>query len=436
MKLRTVIAIGWAVLALGWSAGAISGDRHDADTQWKYRGVENVDFDHNVRHYVWETARPPYGPWDRIALHRWVRDPLNEKMIPGLPARNKRKVLFILGGTFDGGAPYRVKPVSEPYYFAAQGYDVYTIGYRTNFMPDVAYPQFDQLGMSEGLRSTANWTYAAFREDIKTAIELAKNISGAKKVFLAGRSRGGTQMYIYVAKYADDVKGIIGLDGGAPFQRANNPAQQRTEAQFRAAMDAFRAGSGGNFLGEVGGYLNNQLAGVQEFAETQVGAPLPAIGSLTFGPPPDGQMRYLRDLVAYTTYFQTPVPGRTANVYGAHPLGGTYISKEDLVNTLATLTRYWPRVQDIESSFLAGYANAPFLDYDETQHVTAPIIHVAGDFTCAGGACFNTGTPPATASTDVTLKYLPGYGHLDIYTGTHSIEEVKKVVLDWMNERL
>jgi pimeloyl-ACP methyl ester carboxylesterase len=45
---------------------------------------------------------------------------------------------------------------------------------------------------------------------------MAKKLSRAKKIFLAGRSRGGTQMYIYASKYwQEDLKGLIGLDGAA-----------------------------------------------------------------------------------------------------------------------------------------------------------------------------------------------------------------------------
>jgi hypothetical protein len=48
----------------------------------------------------------------------------------------------------------------------------------------------------------------------------------------------------------------------------------------------------------------------------------------------------------------------------------------------------------------------------------------------------NNPQPYKVQSTDVTLKYLPGYGHLDVYAGTHSLEEVKQPALEWMNARL
>jgi hypothetical protein len=60
------------------------------------------------------------------------------------------------------------------------------------------------------------------------------------------------------------------------------------------------------------------------------------------------------------------------------------------------------------------------------------------------GACFVPGSPvppgttveARTVSTDVTSIILTGYGHLDVYAGTHSIETVKQPMLEWMNDRL
>jgi hypothetical protein len=60
------------------------------------------------------------------------------------------------------------------------------------------------------------------------------------------------------------------------------------------------------------------------------------------------------------------------------------------------------------------------------------------------GACFNPSSPvppgttveARTASIDVTSIILSQYGHLDIYGGTHSLEEVKQPALEWMNDRL
>jgi hypothetical protein len=43
---------------------------------------------------------------------------------------------------------------------------------------------------------------------------------------------------------------------------------------------------------------------------------------------------------------------------------------------------------------------------------------------------------PRTASNDVTDIYLHHYGHLDVYGGTHSLQDVKQPMLEWMNQLL
>jgi hypothetical protein len=114
---------------------------------------------------------------------------------------------------------------------------------------------------------------------------------------------------------------------------------------------------------------------------------------------------------------------------------------------LAGLTRYWPRVHDVEGAGMANYTPpAPsFLDYNQTADLTLPIIFFGNDFGCfIMGAYYDpTSTvpegqsvQPRTASTDVTSNILRGYGHLDIYSGTHSLQDVKEKMLGLMNERL
>ena len=408
---------------------------------WRYEGVRVGEVHAHINHYVWESDRPPFGPYDKIALHRWVGEPDNPRGRPGHEAPDPRKVLFVIPGTWS--AAEAKDPADDTnQWFAAQGYDVYSLDFRTSYVPNLPYDRFDDEGQLEGLQSTANWTYEAFREDIKAAVELSKDLSGADKVFLAGRSRGGTQMYIYAAKYADDLKGMIGLDGGPIYRRAENPAAQRTEEEFRAALESFAAGALAapydTLLAELPLYENAQLAGVLPYATAQVGAPLPDEAELPHGPPPDGStIETISDLLVYQAYWEWG-EGLLTNYYTPYPGGSGegYITKKAVVDRLSNYLRWWPRVQDLEASFMAGYANVPFLDYDDTEHVTVPIIHFSGELTCRGGSCLSSDQPRSTASADFTIKYLPGYGHLDVYAGTHAEEDVDRPMLEWMNARL
>ena len=153
-------------------------------------------------------------------------------------------------------------------------------------------------------------------------------------------------------------------------------------------------------------------------------------------PPRDGLgIRDITDLAAYDTYYVWG-EGMVSNVYGAHPNGGTYMDKDNLVLGRQAYTRYWPEVQNLEASFLAGYADNPYLDYDDTKHVVVPVIHFNSEFSCLNGSCLSSDRPYSVGSDDVTVIYLEGYGHVDVYYGRHAIEDVKKPMLNWMNARL
>lgn len=423
--------------AAGWLGELISHwqQRH-GQPEFVYEGARTLELDRDINHYTWVT-RVGDGPYDRIRIHRYVREPLNPSARPRRPAPDHRKVLFIINGTWGKEGP---EPIEEfdAYYFPRHGYDLWTIDFRTAFIPNMAYEQFAERGLTEELRTTADWTYAAFREDIKKAVDFARRVARTNKVFMAGRSRGGTQLFIYAARYADDLKGMIGLDGGPIYRGVENPDQQQPEAAYEAALQAFAAGQTGQpLLSEVGGYENGKVLGALPFLDEQIGAPLPDAAELPNGPPPDGSsIDDLCDLAAYQSYW-TWGAGRVTNIYTPYPggEGETYMDKDALCYGRANYSRYWPAVQNVESAFLAGYADNPYLDYDDTQDVTVPVIHFAGELGCPGGSCIGQNRPYSTASPDFTVKYLPGYGHLDVYYGTHSEEDVKEPMLEWMNAR-
>jgi hypothetical protein len=416
---------------------------------WEYKGSSVSEYDSTLKHYVWETARPPYGPFDKISLHRYIRQTHHWDADPYSPSKNPKKVLFIIPGTWDRGFPKGTNPnISENWFFAANGYDTYAIEFRTGYIkPNLAYDQFAQFGLGDALNGTTGWTYGVFREDIKACVELAKKLSRAKKLFLAGRSRGGTQLYIYAAKYwKQDLKGLIGLDGGSPWLPADNPANQKTEAEFLAAVQAFKNGSlpapYNTFLSEVTGYERSGFAGAVPFAKTTVGGPLPDASSLVppipdFAPADKKEINFVSDLVCYYGYYAWGA-GMVMNYYKPYPGGNgeTYMDREVAIDIYSNFTRYWPRIQDLEGAYMTGYSNCPFLDYDDVGAITLPIIQLYSELSCPNGVCLSNPSPYRVQSTDVTIKYLPGYGHLDVYAGTHSLEDVKQPVLEWMNARL
>jgi pimeloyl-ACP methyl ester carboxylesterase len=434
MRLRNSILLLAAVAAF-----VVLLDAHAfaQESQWEFKSVSVIENNPGLYHYVWEMARPPYGPWDKIALHRRVYQGSDVFRWP-----NKRRAIFIIPGTWEKGAPKAAdENVSTDVFLANHGYDVYTMDFRTVYVDNLAYDQFTEQGLAAELAATGDWTYGAFREDIKACVDMAKKLTNAKKIFLAGRSRGGTQMYIYASKYwQEDLKGLIGLDGGGVFANIPKPEQQMTEAQYLMAVAAFKAGllppPMDKLMREIDGFEQSVYAGAVPYSPNAVGM-IDLDSDLVYGPPPDGStIETVSDLVAYGAFYAWG-PGVVTNYYTPYPggAGETYMNREVLIGIMANFTRYWPSIQDLEGSQLGVFLDCPFLDYDDhVAEINIPILFFGGVLGCPGGSCL-AAPPNKTASTDVTVVYLPAYGHLDVYAGTHSRQDVKEPLLEWLNAR-
>jgi len=415
---------------------------------WQYMGSSVSAYNPNVKHYYWETTRPPYGPWDKIAVHRYVYQPNNWGEDPYGPSPDRRKVFFINPGTWDRGFESETNPTTSQFWFySGNGYDLYSISFRTEYIPNFAQSQFAQFGLGNVLEATSGWTYGVFRQDIKACVEFAKQISGAKQIFMGGVSRGGAQMYIYASKYANDLKGLVSFDGGGAYVNVN-PSQQMTQAQFQALVAAMQAN--GPYFDEVPHYEVDQFCGAVPYSTNSVGGPLPATSSLNppipaFAPPDKNQINFVSDLVAYYAYYVFG-PGLATNYYTPYPGGNgeTYMDEKILIEIEQLLTRYWPYIQDLEGAFMANYLVNPYLDY-QNPNINLPVIFFASELSCFGGSCltqqhqqqpYNPNYQPLTRSKDITTTYLPGYGHLDVFSGTHSLQDIKQPALNWMNQRL
>jgi hypothetical protein len=214
-----------------------------------------------------------------------------------------------------------------------------------------------------------------------------------------------------------------------------------TEEEYNAMIAAFKAGFMGPYLSEVGGYEQAQYAGAVPYSTNMVGETSVADYALTVPPPPDGSaLENVSDVVAYGAFFAWGA-GLVTNYYTPFPGGGgeTYMDRERLIGIMALFTRYWPAVQNLEGFAMGQFVDTPFLDYDDhLGEIDLPIIFFGSELGCGGGSCLPQDPEtrmPKTASDDVTVVYLPGYGHLDVYAGTHSLEDLKQPLLEWMNDR-
>ncbi len=448
LKRNFVFLLMLLALALPFGNGCSSKSDAQDSHPWQYKGVSVNDSDPTLRHYTWERVRAPYGPWDKIQLHRYVKETNNPDCIPARPPADARKVLFFNPGTWDRAIHATQDNISQQWYFAANGYDFYAIDFRTAFLPYYDYDQFAGLGFTTALAATSDWTYDVFREDIKACVELAKQISGASKIFMSGFSRGGFHLTAYSAKYASDLKGMISLDGSGLWRTKEDATKQKTQAEFNAAVASFKAGThvtyplmladgGGNERTRFGAlYPNSRNTVTRSGVVTDLATDAAFIKSALAANNPDdipSAPQTISDVLAYAFYW-TWGRGKLTNVYGG------FSNIDVLIKYNNQLSRFWPNIQNLEGAFLAGYANCPFLDYHNNTTVNLPYLFIGGELGCPGGVCQMSAVGSYDGymiqTDDRTIRYLAGYGHVDILVGANSVADVKAVELDWMNSRL
>ena len=199
MKIRRRIAInGLAVLllfiALGTVASAGETDFSAVGASRELKGAPGI--------YEWTfAATVGKSPFDKIALHRVAKGPTP-------PAHPEAVVLYLPGTNMNGEVALEDPRYSFQVYLAEQGVDVWSMDYRTHFIP----PQTPQSDLSE----LAGWTEALFQTDIDNAATFVREKTGSRKLFVAGFSRGVEFAYLYAAIHSRHVAGIIALDGFIP----------------------------------------------------------------------------------------------------------------------------------------------------------------------------------------------------------------------------
>ncbi|WXG39472.1 MAG: hypothetical protein WED07_01335 [Candidatus Freyarchaeum deiterrae] len=379
----------------------------------------------NLKQYSWVTARPPYGPYDEIGLVRLV-DPSQ------LPSKG---VVFINPGTWSSGDQLLTNPPGSPYnttenfsiapYLANRGFDVYSINYRTHYVPE-------NLNLSN-LSFMQNWGWDQWIGDIKAAVEATKVISGANKIYMAGESFGGIAAMNYASLYwAQDLKGIILLDGGpggkvfSAVTNTDNLTQDLNLMNLAGlwAMDVYNSA-----LGATPGGRSLYL-----YAIANPNAPANATGAIPTNQtnnPITGQPwanLTITDFCAYVIYTAIHVlPGAISNIYPGYGNASIDIRIE------STFDRWWPNRLGLETTNIQNWNNSPYVTFDFDDHyiqINVPLLSfTSGKF---GLILFGLPVPNGIANPDITENILFGFGHLDVYAGVYSAGKVNVPTYQWL----
>jgi pimeloyl-ACP methyl ester carboxylesterase len=375
MKIRGRIAFEvLAVLLLFVANVASAADFQAAGAASELKGAPGI--------YEWTyQATVGKSPFDKIALHRVSKG-------PNPSAHPDAVVLYLPGTNMNGEVALEDPRYSFQVYLAEHGVDVWSMDYRTHFVP----PQTQQSDLSE----LAGWTNDLFESDIEAAAKFVSEKSGHSRIFVAGFSRGVEFAYLFAAKhYPERVAGIIALDGFIPTHPMRSeplPAGQHAD--------------------DIGG---KHLTYDKRHTLMQMVIENPA------QPAPIPKYKTARENLEHVMYDAAPGNGAFANMPGG------YSDAAVLAKLLIAYDRYWPSVQDGENPF------TPEL----LASLKASKIPVIAFASTNFGANWPTQVEAASKSTgapDPSFTKFDNWGHLDVLAGTKSESEVFAPTAAWIKQ--
>ena len=400
-----------ALLVVGLAITAIPATKATSSDDWTLIAQQGLKAYPDLMETVWEAnvTTPPYGPYDMIGLDRVVKvgiQPIG--------------VLFICPGTWSSGGQLLSNPPTDSWtttenydealYWANRGFDVYSIDYRTHFVPPT-------LNASQ-LSFMANWGWDQWIGDIKQAVDKVKIVSGAERIYMAGQSFGGIAAMNYATLYGvQDLKGLILLDPAAlgliSYLGIKNPSSTNSYnlTDAIAQMNATGTWAIPADSGELSQY---------QYGDQYPSAPAPYPYNYTF---PN-----ITAFLTQFTYYAAP-PWGTA---GISNLYGGYGNATVVIHTLATFDPYWPTLLGLQTTAYSDWTNCPYVTYDFDDHysdIAVPILVFQSQF--FGNSTYGP-FKDGIANPDFTATILSGYGHLDVFSGVYCESDVSAPTYDWM----
>jgi len=320
------------------------------------------------------------SPFDKVALHRVAKGPTP-------PPHPAAVVLYLPGTNMNGEVALEDPRYSLQVYLAEQGVDVWSMDYRTHFIP----PETPQSDLAE----LAGWTNDLFESDVDAAAKFVSKETGHDKLFVAGFSRGVEFAYLYAAMHPERVAGIIAIDGFIP----SHP--------MRAAPP-----EPGQYADDVGGkhltYDKRRTLMQMVIDNPDQPAPIP-------------KYKTARENLEHVMYDAAPGNGAFANMQGG------FSDPLVLARLLIAFDRYWPAVQDGENPFtpalLATLAASKI-----------PVIAFASTNFGADWPGQVEAASKSTGAPDPSFTKFDGWGHLDVLAGTKSEPDVFAPTAAWIKQ--
>jgi len=376
MKIRRRIALDLSLVLLllfAAHAAASSAEFNPVGAEHELKGAPGI--------YEWSfEATVGKSPFDKIALHRVAKGPTPL-------AHPDAVVLYLPGTNMNGEVALDDSRYSFQVYLAEHNIDVWSIDYRTHFIP----PETPQSDLAE----LAGWTNNLFESDVDAAAKFVSEKTGRDKLFVAGFSRGVEFAYLYAAMHPERVAGIIAIDGFIP----SHPMRLAPPEPGQYADDV-----GGKHLT----YDKRRTLMQMVIDNPDQPAPIP-------------KYKTARENLEHVMYDAAPGNGAFANMQGG------FSDPVVLARLLVAFDRYWPAVQDAENPFTPA-----LLASLGTSKI--PVIAFASTNFGADWPGQVEAASKSTGAPDPSFTKFDGWGHLDVLAGTKSETDVFAPTAAWIKQ--
>ena len=395
------------------------GDFDESENQWSL--ISTTDVGTSLQETLWTKNFAPSAKYMTIGLRRLcLKDcSANQGVVVYLPPSGTSARLYTTSENYD----FRI-------YLANRGYDVFSVDYRSSFIKE---------GETD-LRSMAGFRTAVTLSDIQHALEYAKRLSGASKVFLTGHSTGARYVYFYAcARWEEDLAGMIPMDG-SPWE-ANGSPEPEYKMNIKEGYTALAAGdtATNRELFEGWGLKPGEL-----YYDIMLTNFAPEFGKAV-------DIYYTEGPTA-----ESPVPGYDTvsdyiadqfyTVWGDKQLTNVlngYSTVEVLLDFFAEAgVDHWPLVDYLEDAYLGNWVgNPPVGELQFTKNISSvniPILVFAStEFTDVMGYQYRWKKEgyEMIKSSDRQYVLLDGFGHLDILVGEYAKDRVFEVLYNWLQAR-
>jgi len=380
-------------LALALAVALLAGPVACRSAAWEASPERPVSQADDVRETHFTMVRAADAPHERIRVHRYRGE--------GPP----EAVLLYLPGTYmNGEVALHDERHNLWLYLARRGVEVWALDYRTHFVPAEASPEVHAF--------MADWTLEAFVDDARAAAALAREQSGAPRVFVAGFSRGVTLAFGFACTEPPArVAGLVVLDG--TFKR-------------KAPEESYDFDGEWQKLASEGRYSTDVARGIGWETRHRL---MSAAAADPRAPAADAEHETIGQQVANLLY-RAWQPGALADpVHGVSRV-------EVLARLLDGYDRWWPAIQNVEGQSIASQRDDPRTPLDDRWgELRLPILYFGATGMGEQWILDGMHSVAESGSADVTAHLLEGYGHLDVLVGENAAEDVFLPLLEWIAAR-